>query len=113
MNWVCCIIGITSILIVDGLPSTWSRASSRRTQMSPYEEKKKKCFYVNEMFPVSETTCSIRPSEFYYKNLYNGSYHNELWKYQQIECLPQKPDFSIVLFYLIMICLWIGFAVNC
>jgi hypothetical protein len=111
MNWVCCIIGITSILIVDGFPSTWSRASSRRTQMSPYEEKKKKCFYVNEMFPVSETTCSIRPNEYYYYK--NEFYLDELWKYQQIECLPQKPDFSIVLFYLIMICLWIGFAVNC
>lgn len=110
MNWVCCIIGITSILIVDGLPSTWSRVSSRRRQMSPYEEKKKKCIYVNEMFPVSETTCSIRPSEYYYKNAF---YRDELWKYQQIECLPQKPDFSIVLFYLITICLWIGFVVNC
>lgn len=122
MKWVCCIIGITSVLMVDGFDNKLarqaniykaSRAGSRRTKISQYEERKKKCFYVNELFPVTETTCSVKPSEYYYKNLYNASYQTELWEYQQMECLPQKPNFTIVLFYLIIICLWIGFSVNC
>jgi hypothetical protein len=52
-------------------------------------DEKNKCRYVNNLFPVTTTTCSVKP-ELIYHNLYDDAYRVELWEYQQQNCLPYR-----------------------
>ena len=72
--------------------------SSTKERLSTFEQKNKKCIYVNSLF---SNTCPFQPFDGY-KNLYEKSYQMELLEFHKKECF-RKPDLFPVFALIIII----------
>lgn len=76
------------------------------------QEKRKKCNYVNQLFPFSGNTCSSPPAVSY-KHLYDHPYQSQLWLFQQQNCIPifSERDSNILSILILFIALVFAFIV--
>ena len=72
--------------------------TSTKEILLTFEQKNKKCIYVNSLF---SNTCPIQPFDGY-KNLYEKSYQMELLEFHKKECF-RKPDLFPVFALIIII----------
>jgi hypothetical protein len=105
---------LSFLVATNGLHVAHSIMFMRRTRRRHTETKRntysivKKCNYINEMFPMTNNTCSLPPS-MEYQNIYDSSsYKMDLWKFQQTECLHYTKD-PITLVYLVVLIVWLWF----
>lgn len=105
---------LSFLVATNGLNMAHSIMFMRRARRRHTETKRntysivKKCNYINEMFPMTNNTCSLPPS-MEYQNIYDSSsYKMDLWKFQQTECLHYTKD-PITLVYMVVLIVWLWF----